>query len=148
MDVTTGFGPTLFAEWSQADTDCTKYLNNVGWGNRWEGTYDTGNPLTRVLSATCPTNNGGPTCTCDPANADPTTYTSDYKQFLQMFAEAQMDSFEHGWGWFYWTWQTETAAQWSYKTGLAAGILPAKAYAPEFNCQKTIPTFSNLPENY
>ncbi|KFY50815.1 hypothetical protein V495_00081 [Pseudogymnoascus sp. VKM F-4514 (FW-929)] len=111
MDVSTGFGPTIFAEWSQADTDCATYLNNVGWGNRWEGTYDTGNPLTRVLSATCPTNNGGPTCSCASANADPSQYSDGYKQFLQMFAEAQMDSFEHGWGWFYWTWQTETATR-------------------------------------
>ncbi|KFY67883.1 hypothetical protein V497_00168 [Pseudogymnoascus sp. VKM F-4516 (FW-969)] len=148
MDVSTGFGPTIFAEWSQADTDCATYLNNVGWGNRWEGTYDTGNPLTRVLSATCPTNNGGPTCSCASANADPSQYSDGYKQFLQMFAEAQMDSFEHGWGWFYWTWQTETATQWSYKRGLAAGILPARAYAPDFNCQKTIPSFSDVPENY
>lgn len=148
MDVSTGFGPTIFAEWSQADTDCATYLNNVGWGNRWEGTYDTGNPLTRVLSATCPTNNGGATCSCASANADPSQYSAGYKQFLQMFAEAQMDSFENGWGWFYWTWQTETATQWSYKRGLAAGILPAKAYAPEFNCQKTIPDFAGVPENY
>ncbi|OBT48963.1 hypothetical protein VE00_00640 [Pseudogymnoascus sp. WSF 3629] len=148
MDVSTGFGPTLFAEWSQADTDCATYLNNVGWGNRWEGTYDTGNPLTRVLSATCPTNNGGAICSCTSANADPSQYSAGYKQFLQMFAEAQMDSFEHGWGWFYWTWQTETATQWSYKRGLAAGILPKKAYAPEFNCQKTIPDFAGVPENY
>lgn len=148
MDVSTGFGPTIFAEWSQADTDCATYLNNVGWGNRWEGTYDTGNPLTRVLSATCPTNKDGPTCSCTNANADPSQYSEGYKQFLQMFAEAQMDSFEHGWGWFYWTWQTEKATQWSYKRGLAAGILPAKAYAPEFNCQKTIPDFKDVPENY
>ena len=50
MDTSTGYGPTLVAEWSQADTDCATYLNNVGWGNRWTGTYDTGNasdPLQR-----------------------------------------------------------------------------------------------------
>ena len=110
--------------------------------------FRSGNPLTRVLSATCPTNNGGPTCSCASANADPSQYSAGYKQFLQMFAEAQMDSFEHGWGWFYWTWQTESATQWSYKRGLAAGILPAKAYAPDFNCQKTIPDFADVPENY
>ncbi|KFY35050.1 hypothetical protein V494_06250 [Pseudogymnoascus sp. VKM F-4513 (FW-928)] len=148
IDVSTGFGPTIFAEWSQADTDCATYLNNVGWGTRWEGTYDSGNPLTRVLSPTCPTNNGGAECSCVSANADPSQYSDGYKQFLQMFAEAQMDSFEHGWGWFYWTWQTETATQWSYKRGLAQGILPAKAYAPEFNCKMTIPDFADVPENY
>jgi glucan 1,3-beta-glucosidase len=148
MDVKTGFGPTIFAEWSQADTDCAMYLNNVGWGNRWEGTYDTGNSLTRVLSATCPTNNGGPTCSCAQANADPSQYSDSYKRFLKMFAEAQMKSFEEGWGWFYWTWKTENAAQWSYKKGLEVGILPSKAYAREFNCTQAISMFSDLPENY
>ena len=34
-----------------------------------------------------------------------------------MNAEAQMDSFEKGWGWFYWTWKTEGATQWDWKAG-------------------------------
>ena len=33
-DTSTGFGPTLCGEWSQADTDCATYLNNVGVGTR------------------------------------------------------------------------------------------------------------------
>jgi glucan 1,3-beta-glucosidase len=148
MSVSTGFGPTLFAEWSQADTDCAQYLNNVGVGSRWTGTYNTGNPQNQVLSSVCPTHSSGPPCECTDANADPSAYSSTYKQFLQMFAEAQMASFENGWGWFYWTWKTESATQWSYEAGLAAGILPAKAYARDFNCTQAIPSFSGLPENY
>jgi glucan 1,3-beta-glucosidase len=146
MNVATGFGPTIFAEWSQADTDCAPNLNNVGQGNRWTGTFAPGDPLTEVLSPGCPTKNSQ--CECTDANADPSKYSSTYKQFLQMFAEAQMASFEKGWGWFYWTWVTEDATQWSYKAGLAAGILPAKAYAPDFNCAATVPSFSGLPEYY
>lgn len=148
MDPSTGFGSVMVAEWSQADTDCAQYLNNVGWGSRWEGTYDTGEELTRVLSPVCPTNNGGPPCSCGEANADPSTYSEPYKRFLKMFAEAQMHSFEYGWGWFYWTWKTESAAQWSYKKGLEMGILPKKAWEREFNCSSEIPTFGDLPENY
>ncbi|KAJ5051871.1 uncharacterized protein L3040_001634 [Drepanopeziza brunnea f. sp. 'multigermtubi'] len=144
MSVATGFGPTIFAEWSQADTDCAPYLTNVGWGNRWEGTYDAGDPSLDVLTPDCPAQNDQ--CTCKQANADPSTYSPSYKKFLQMFAEAQMHSFEKGWGWFYWTWRTESATQWSYEKGLAAGILPKKAYAPEFNCSAAIPSFSDLPE--
>ena len=146
INVATGFGPTIFAEWSQADTDCAANLNNVGWGNRWEGTYASGDSSTQVLSPDCPTKNSQ--CSCTSANADSSTYSNDYKQFLQMFAEAQMASFEKGWGWFYWTWVTEEATQWSYQLGLAAGILPQKAYAPDFNCTASIPTFSGLPETY
>ncbi|TDZ61488.1 putative glucan 1,3-beta-glucosidase D [Colletotrichum trifolii] len=146
MDTSTGYGPTLFAEWSQADTDCAKYLTNVGWGNRWTGTYDTGNSSTSVLTPRCPTEDTK--CDCDAANGDASGFSSAYKQFLQMFAEAQMHSFEKGWGWWYWTWDTESAPLWSYKKGLAAGILPAKAYDRSFDCNTTVPEFDGLPEYY
>lgn len=149
MSVSTGFGPTIFAEWSQADTDCAEYLNNVGAGTRWEGDYDVGDASTAVTSPACPTASED-NCDCTDANADPSNYSDAYKQFLQMFAEAQMASFEHGWGWFYWTWITEDATQWSYKSGLAAGILPSLAYQPDFNCTQTVPNYSGLglAENY
>ena len=65
-----------------------------------------------------------------------------------MFAEAQMYSFEKAWGWFYWTWVTESAVQWSWKLGLQADILPPKAYAPSFKCDSAVPDFSGLPESY
>lgn len=149
MDPSIGFGSVMMAEWSQADTDCTQFLNNVGWGSRWEGTYDTGNELTRVLSPQCPTKDGsGPPCDCTKANADPSTYPEPYKKFLKMFAEAQMHSFEYGWGWFYWTWKTEAATQWSYKKGMEVGIIPKDARKREFNCDTEIPAFDDLPENY
>lgn len=146
MSFSTGFGPTIFAEWSQADTDCAPNLNNVGWGSRWIGTYDPKDPSREVLTPACPLKNSQ--CDCTSANSDPQKYSKTYKQFLQMFAEAQMYSFEKGWGWFYWTWKTEAATQWSYQLGLKAGILPAKAYAPEFSCSQSIPNFAGLPESY
>jgi glucan 1,3-beta-glucosidase len=146
MNVATGFGPTLFAEWSQADTDCAPNLNNVGVGTRWEGNYNVGDPAIAVLSPGCPTKNSA--CSCTQANADSASYSDAYKQFLLMFAEAQMTSFEKGWGWFYWTWKTESATQWSYQLGLAAGVLPAKAYARSYNCTQVAPSFSGIPETY
>jgi glucan 1,3-beta-glucosidase len=82
------------------------------------------------------------------ANAKPDQYSTAYKQFLKMFAEAQMQSFERAWGWFYWTWETETATQWSWKLGREAGILPQKAYAPDFKCGSAVPSFSDLGESY
>ncbi|KAL1871179.1 hypothetical protein VTK73DRAFT_2230 [Phialemonium thermophilum] len=146
MNPATGFGPTLVAEWSQADTDCAKYLTNVGWGNRWTGTYNSGDPSTQALTPRCPTTDDR--CECGDANADPDQWSDTYKQFLRMFAEAQMTSFEKGWGWFYWVWDTESAPQWSYKKGMAAGILPTKAYEKSFDCTGSIPSFSDLPEYY
>ncbi|PKS11520.1 hypothetical protein jhhlp_003285 [Lomentospora prolificans] len=146
MDTSTGFGPTLFAEWSQADTDCAKHLTNVGWGNRWEGTFDAGDSDESVLTPRCPTEDEQ--CSCTFANADPGSYSDEYKKFLKMFAEAQMHSFEKGWGWWYWTWKTDSATQWSYKAGLDAGILPSKAYERDFDCSGDVPDFGDLPEYY
>ncbi|KAH7019263.1 glycoside hydrolase superfamily [Ilyonectria destructans] len=148
MDTSTGYGPTIFAEWSQADTDCAKFLTGVGWGNRWEGTYDTGNTSTSILTPRCPTKSSK--CSCDSANADPSDWSAEYKKFLLMFAEAQMHSFEKGWGWWYWTWKTESAYQWSYEAGLKAGVLPEKAYTRDFNCGSDVPDFADdgLPEYF
>ncbi|KAI5865952.1 glycoside hydrolase family 5 protein [Durotheca rogersii] len=146
MDPATGFGPTMFAEWSQADTDCARHLTNVGWGNRWTGTYASGNASTEALTPKCPARDAS--CSCAEANADPSAYSDEYRRFLKMFAEAQMVSFEKGWGWWYWTWDTEDAPQWSYKKGLAAGILPAKAYDKDFNCDSEVPDFAGLSETF
>ncbi|KAF2398769.1 glycoside hydrolase [Trichodelitschia bisporula] len=149
MSTQTGFGPTMCGEWSQADTDCAQYINNVGMGSRWEGTLNTGNATTQVLSPQCPTRNN-PTCQCTEANADPNKYSAAYKQWLLQFAEAQMESFEYGWGWFYWTWKTESAVQWSWKLGSDAGILPKSIYDRSFKCSDTISDFAKmgLPEYY
>ncbi|OQO11270.1 hypothetical protein B0A48_05526 [Cryoendolithus antarcticus] len=150
QNTATGFGPTLCGEWSQADTDCAPNLNNVGVGSRWEGTLNLasstgvgGSKDGSVLSPTCPSQNRQQ-CSCDQANADPGSWSAEYKQWLLMFAEAQMHSFEQGWGWFYWTWQTESAAQWSYKSGMAAGVLPKLAYERIFDCSQNIPDFASL----
>ena len=147
MDTSTGYGPTIVAEWSQADTDCAQYLGNVGNGNRWTGTYDVGDASLNALTPMCPLQNQ--TCSCTNANADPSTYSDAYKSFLLSFAEAQMDSFEKGMGWWYWTWDTETATQWSYKQGMAAGILPKDASTRSFSCSSgAVPAFDGLPEYY
>lgn len=144
VNPSTGWGPVLCGEWSQADTDCTQHLNNVGVGSRWAGTLNTGDPSTQVLKPIC----SEPPCSCEMANASPSQYSASYKKFLKMFAEAQIHSFERAWGWFYWTWETESATQWSWKLGRAAGILPQKAYAPEFKCDSPVPSFSDLGESY
>ncbi|PVH98205.1 glycoside hydrolase family 5 protein [Periconia macrospinosa] len=121
-DTKTGFGPTMCGEWSQADTDCTQYINNVNTGTRWEGTYNTGNASTSILKPQCPAHDSS--CSCSKANDDPSSYSDAYKKFLYQFAVAQMQAFEAGWGWFYWTWETERATQWSWRRGVDAGILP------------------------
>lgn len=146
MLMATSYGPTLCGEWSQADTDCATYLNNVNTGNRWEGTLNLGSSSVTDLVPSCPPNSG--TCECTDANADGSHYSDQYKQWLLMNAEAQMTSFEFGWGWFYWTWITESATQWSWKLGMEANILPAKVWDRTFNCTTPAPTIPGLPEYY
>ncbi|KAF3028988.1 hypothetical protein E8E15_010004 [Penicillium rubens] len=120
---TSGWGPTICGEWSQADTDCAQYVNNVGRAD--EGT-----------------------CSCADANMDPSEYTDTYKRFLQIYAEAQMSAFETAMGWFYWTWRTESAAQWSYRTAWKNGYMPSKAYSPSFKCGDTVPDFADAAESF
>ena len=114
-----GWGPILNGEYSQADTDCAQYINGVGVGSRWDGTLNSDNASAAVLTPSCPSGQ----CSCAKANADPSQYSDSYKQFLQMYAEAQMYSFEKAWGWFYWTWETESATQWSWKLGLISVVV-------------------------
>ena len=141
IDTSTGFGPTMVGEWSQADTDCTEHLNGVGGGNRWEGTF-----AAAGSSPGCPT--GDKKCSCDKANADPSEYSDDYRTFLKTWAIAQMDAYEKGWGWFYWTWKAEAAYQWSYEAGLKGDIMPEIAYERDWDCSQTVPSFGDLPEYY
>jgi glucan 1,3-beta-glucosidase len=149
MDTTTGFGPTMCGEWSQADTDCTQYINNVNTGTRWEGTLQASDHTGEVLLPQCPLQSSA--CSCDKANADPSNYSDAYKKWLYQFAIGQMDAFEAGWGWFYWTWETEKATQWSYRRGREAGILPKKAYERDWKCpgsETGLEQFGGLEENY
>ncbi|KAL9636065.1 MAG: hypothetical protein Q9164_003063 [Protoblastenia rupestris] len=169
LNTATGFGPTLCGEWSQADTDCTPYLNNVGAGTRWEGTLQSTDRSVAVLTPTCPSKSSA--CSCEQANADPGDYSDQYKKWLLMNAQGQMTSFETAWGWFYWTWVTEGATQWDYKAGeclcvsvrkfviwradfsalrigMANGILPKKTWDRDFNCTTDVSDFEGLSENY
>lgn len=81
----------VVGEFSGALTDCTKYLNGVGRGARFDGTY-LGNP--RIGDCAVPES------------------LADTKQFLY----AQFLEFEAGTeGWIFWTWKAEDSLQWDYK---------------------------------
>jgi glucan 1,3-beta-glucosidase len=61
-----------------------------------------------------------------------------------------MESFEYGWGWFYWTWKTEKSVQWSWQLGMKAGILPDTVYDRSWTCDDAVPDYAaeGLPEFY
>ncbi|KAL8292058.1 hypothetical protein RQP46_001524 [Phenoliferia psychrophenolica] len=117
---TLGFGLTIAGEWSVAINDCGKWINNVGNGQRYDGTYITPGETTVAYDAVG---------SCDSWDAW-WDYTPAIKAGLKNVAEAHMDSLRH---WFFWTWKTGYSSQvgnivnpqWNYQLGLEQGYIPA-----------------------
>ncbi|KAF9267774.1 glycoside hydrolase family 5 protein [Marasmius fiardii PR-910] len=121
---------TVMGEWSNAVTDCAKYLNGRGVGIRWEGTRQQ-DDMHRFGS-------------CDNFTGSYKGFSDDYKAFMRRYFEAQVDIGEAVQGWVYWTWkarltlisrllphfddylfvQAEIADDWSYQIGLEGGWIP------------------------
>lgn len=99
----------IVGEWSLATTDCAKWLNGYGRGARWDMTYESD-----TYFGTCE------------GRDDPDSFSEEYKNFLNRWAEYQMDAYEENSGWFFWTFKTEnvTAPQWDYLEGLKRGWIP------------------------
>jgi len=115
------FGPTLVGEFSSATNDCATYLNGVGVGYRWNGTFVEDNGV--VGPAACQPEKNGEIegyCSCEEQNRVG-YYTPEYRKFLSDFTQTQMDAFEQGLGWFYWNFKTEKNALWSYFDGVEQG---------------------------
>ena len=71
---------TFVGEWSTASTDCATYLNGRGVGSRYDGSFS-GSP--RVGS-------------CTGLSGSATSFSSEYKQFLRQYYEAQVRSLHRG----------------------------------------------------
>ncbi|EIN04828.1 glycoside hydrolase family 5 protein [Punctularia strigosozonata HHB-11173 SS5] len=100
---------TIIGEWSNAPTDCAKWLNGRGVGARWDGTW---------FDANTPLGN------CTGWTGDMSTFSDDYKTFLRKYWEAQVAIGEAIQGWIFWTWKAENADEWSYQKGLEGGWIP------------------------
>ena len=105
--------PGVVGEWTGAQTDCAKYLNGRNKGARYDGTF------------TGP--QGGSNYVGDCKGKDTGTVaglSSDDKSNIRAFVEAQLDAYEQGAGWVFWTWKTESAPEWSMKDLIAGGLFP------------------------
>jgi len=107
---------TWVGEFSLAVTECQKYLS---------GGY--------MIDYIPPDN---PISLCEYYNSDFSTYAPDYKDFLKKFFLAQIDSFEAGAGWFFWTGKTEEncAPEWDYLFLLENGIVPEDLCSRDTYC--------------
>jgi aryl-phospho-beta-D-glucosidase BglC (GH1 family) len=98
----------VVGEWTPASTDCAKWLNGRGTESRYDGTY----PGSTYVGS----------CTGKTGNA--TSFSSDYKNFMRQYWEAQVITYEKGDGWIQWTWKAEDADDWTYQAGLQYGWIP------------------------
>ncbi|ODQ64453.1 exo-1,3-beta glucanase [Nadsonia fulvescens var. elongata DSM 6958] len=88
----------VVGEWSAALTDCAPWLNGVGNGARWDGTFAKGTSLS---------NN------CWPHN-DVTAWSEEFRYNYRRYIEAQLDSYDQGAGWIFWCYKTENALEWDF----------------------------------
>ncbi|KAJ9476918.1 Glucan 1,3-beta-glucosidase I/II [Pseudozyma hubeiensis] len=96
---------TIVGEWSNAPTDCAKYLNGRGVGARYDGSY----PGSYYIGS------------CSDKTGDGSAFSSSYKDYLRRMFETQVSVYERASGWVFWTWKTESAADWDYQRGLRGG---------------------------
>lgn len=68
---------TVSGEWSNAVTDCAKWLNGRGVGARWDGTYQSGQQTFG---------------SCDGWSGNMSSFSDDYKTFLRKYVTAPYSS--------------------------------------------------------
>ncbi|CAI4363748.1 CDG_1a_G0011100.mRNA.1.CDS.1 [Saccharomyces cerevisiae] len=110
------FHPAVVGEWSGAITDCATWLNGVGVGARYDGSY---------YNTTLFTTNDKPVGTCISQNslAD---WTQDYRDRVRQFIEAQLATYSSKTtGWIFWNWKTEDAVEWDYLKLKEANLFPS-----------------------
>ncbi|KAL8629002.1 hypothetical protein Q9189_005301 [Teloschistes chrysophthalmus] len=99
----------VVGEWTGAQTDCAKWLNGLGKGARYDGTFPESS-----YTGTC---DGKYTGTVN-------NLSSNDKNNIRSYIEAQLDAYEQHNGWFFWTWKTESAPEWHMKDLIAEGLFP------------------------
>lgn len=98
---------TVTGEWSAALTDCTKWLNGVGRGARWDESYQSDTYFN----------------TCND-NDDFSSWSDTRKEDTRRYIEAQLDAYDQGAGWVFWTWKTENSIEWDFQKLMETGLFP------------------------
>ncbi|KAJ6550142.1 glycoside hydrolase family 5 protein [Mycena capillaripes] len=124
------FGFIVAGEFSNAVTDCGLYVNGVGQGVRYDGTYKLGGPWPDLGD-------------CDTDWLDYPNWDTTTKNAYLTFAKASMDALQN---WFFWTWKVGNstagkveAPHWSYSLGLQNGWMPKDPRDAVGQCGNTAP---------
>ncbi|KAI5795330.1 glucan 1,3-beta-glucosidase [Peziza echinospora] len=100
---------TVVGEWSGAFTDCAKWLNGYGTGSRYQGENG----------------GGGWVGECGLKTSGRVEQLRAYERDrIRRMIEAQLDAYEQGTGWIFWTWKTQGAPEWDMKNLLEQGVFP------------------------
>jgi glucan 1,3-beta-glucosidase len=100
---------TISGEWTGGITDCAKWLNGKDKGARYDGTLSGSSYV-----GSCAGKSTGSVA----------ALSSDDKNNVGRFIEAQLDAYEKAAGWIFWTWKTEGAPEWDMQDLLANGLFP------------------------
>jgi glucan 1,3-beta-glucosidase len=100
---------TISGEWTGGITDCAKWLNGKNKGARYDGTLAGSSKI-----GDCTGKSTGTVA----------ALSSDDKNNVGRFIEAQLDAYEKAAGWIFWTWKTEGAPEWDMQDLLANGLFP------------------------
>lgn len=100
---------TVIGEWSNAITDCARWLNGRNVGARWDNTWSS------------PGRYHG---SCESYTGSYENFSDEYRQMLGRYFQAQSEIGERVQGWVFWTWKAENADEWSYQRGLEGGWIP------------------------
>ncbi|KAI0825018.1 glycoside hydrolase [Trametes gibbosa] len=128
------FGMTHVGEWSLGINDCGKYLNGVGLGTRYDGTFTSGN-WPDVGDCT--------------EYTDYTKYNAKWKADMTNFALQSMSALQN---WFFWTWKVGNSSisgrpespAWSYQLGIQEGWMPTDPRDSQGACDSSEPFIGPL----
>ncbi|KAG0659715.1 exo-1,3-beta-glucanase [Monosporozyma unispora] len=102
---------SVAGEFSAALTDCAKWVNGVGVGSRYDGSFNK-NDQTSYYIGSCQ------------GNEDISTWSDERKEQTRRFVEAQLDAFEMRGGWIIWCYKTETSLEWGVDKLIGNGLFP------------------------
>lgn len=103
---------TVAGEFSAALTDCTKWLNGVGVGARYDGSFLKNGPDGSYWIGSCEN------------NEDINSWSDERKANTRKYIEAQLDAFEMRGGWIIWCYKTETSIEWGVDKLIEYGLFP------------------------
>lgn len=108
----------VVGEWTGAQTDCAKWLNGLGKGARYDGTF-AGSSTSYGSCQQKYTGTVAGMMTVDKTN-------------LRMYVEAQLDAYEQHTGWIFWCWKTESVPEWNMQDLLNNGLFPQPITSREY----------------